>query len=85
MTLNGADAGGCYLWLKGKNSESKSQPKMQEARAYESCYLWLKGKNSESKSQLTEEIGLSLKAVISGSKVKILKVNHNFYWYKTYV
>ena len=42
----------CYLWLKGKNSESKSQQFLHRISRLLSCYLWLKGKNSESKSQL---------------------------------
>ena len=71
------NAVGCYLWLKGKNSESKSQLCAKWYLFFKCCYLWLKGKNSESKSQ--REIPLSCQrfAVISGSKVKILKVNHN--------
>ena len=42
----------CYLWLKGKNSESKSQRFWFQVLVRWCCYLWLKGKNSESKSQL---------------------------------
>ena len=42
---------GCYLWLKVKNSESKSQQTTVNTGRKDGCYLWLKVKNSESKSQ----------------------------------
>ena len=67
----------CYLWLKGKNSESKSQQSWACNVEKKCCYLWLKGKNSESKSQPLGYNSYIISAVISGSKVKILKVNHN--------
>ena len=41
------------------------------------CYRWLKVKNSESKSQLILRFLCVLFAVIVGSKLKILKANHN--------
>ena len=69
----------CFCRIKGKKSESNSQPLLRALPYGISCFCRIKGKKSESNSQPSDRLGDVLHVVSAVSKVRNLKAIHNMW------